>query len=154
MLRSIHEEILNKPWPRASYDRSSEQTAIRRRAMLAVLERFAIGHRMVIRADMKELGTMMRHEPFRGWWEFRSQGPMTETRLFGFFARPGAFVAMDFKPRDLFGDRQDPEWDLEHKVCLDRWNNLTGDAPYLDVPWPVDLRSQLLLYTDGMSDDP
>ena len=125
LMKGVHAEIYSKPWPRAAEDLSDLITAKRRAAMHAVLERFAIGHAMIIRSDMKELGTLQRRQDFRGWWEIRSQGPMTETRLFGFFALPGAFIGVDFQPRDRFGGRNDPQWAIEHTKCISLWNGLS-----------------------------
>jgi hypothetical protein len=80
----------------------------------------------------------------RGYWEFRSQPPQEETRLFGFIPFPGAFVATDFQPRGKFVTQAD--WDNQKQSCEAKWNALTGTAEYLTSPWPVGTRLELQAY--------
>ena len=118
--------------------------------MRQVLERFVLGQHVRLRNDLKELGTMRNDAAMRGYWEFRSQGRMVETRLFGFFALPGAFVATDFQPRDIFVTQQD--WDGQRQKCAGSWGNLTGGADFLVDPWPVHTRREFETYLERDND--
>lgn len=143
MLPDVRDEVDNQPWPGADGEHP-RRTAERRIAMRQVLERYVTGNALLIRRDIKELGSDPVRPHMRGYWEFRSQGRMEETRLFGFFARPGAFVATAFKGRGTFGSQSD--WDTQHAACEARWNQLTGGAAYMTEPWPVQLRRELDVY--------
>jgi hypothetical protein len=114
--------------------------------MRAVLERFVAGGRVTLNHDMAELGSKLLRPQHRGHWEFRSVGPSMQTRIFGFFARPGAFVAFDFKPRDRVDFRE------QHALDLARWNALTFGAPYLNAPYPVITPADLSAYLEGIDD--
>jgi hypothetical protein len=82
----------------------------------------------------------------RGLWEFRSQGPITETRLLGFFARPGAFVALEFNAREVYVG--EGEWVKAKDRCDAAWKRLIGLDPYMASPWPVTLRPEMMEYTN------
>lgn len=118
--------------------------------MRTALERYCNGSAINLNRDMKELGSKDANRSMRGYWEYRSQGPMEETRLFGFFARPGAFVATDFQPRGQYVSQAD--WDAQRASCEGRWVVLTKKRPYMTDPWPVRLRNELSVYLDRADD--
>lgn len=152
MTPAVFEAFQNAPWPESDGELPT-RTQERRSAMRAVLKRFTLGQGMLIRRDIKELGSPLEGAPkvgMRGYWEFRSQGKIHETRLFGFFARHGAFVATDFKGRGEFRQGNQQDWDDQRKSCLARWEALTGSASFVQEPWPVLTRDQLTSY---LSDD-
>ncbi|KMS59958.1 hypothetical protein V474_07560 [Novosphingobium barchaimii LL02] len=114
--------------------------------MRTALERYVKGSFVFLDRDIKELGSKKPRSDMQGFWEFRSQGPMTETRLFGFFARQGAFVATSFRARDEFVE-DESEWLHERESSQKLWDGLTGGAAYLVAPWPVRTRAHLKEYT-------
>lgn len=118
--------------------------------MRSVLERFVRGDALRVNADMKDIGAKHRNENMRGYFSIRSQGPMTETRLFGFFPRAGAFVATAFVGRDQFSSQED--WDERRESCREIWNRITGEAAFLTDPWPVETRAQLQAYMSAQDD--
>jgi hypothetical protein len=148
MLRYVFDRFEGRPWPDAQGE-DPRHTQQRRTAMRQVLERFVKGHALVLARDIKELGSRDRAQHMRGYWEFRSQGRMTETRLFGFFARPGAFIATDFQSRDLYTGQAD--WDDQRARCGAQWSGLTDKDWYVG-PWPVELRAHLATYLDRDDD--
>jgi len=145
MLPEIYEAFQQASWP-GSDGEDPRRTASRRTAMRAVLNRYVTGKVLVIRADIKELGTDPKREKMRGLWEFRSQGAIPETRLLGFFARPGAFVALEFDSRGRY--EGDGEWVKAKDRCDQAWSRLVGQIPYQNTPWPVTLRSEMMEYLD------
>lgn len=149
MLTDVHSRFTERPWPDAS-DEDPRRTRERRGAMRNVLERYVKGQAIRLNYDLKELGTLNRDQGMRGYWEFRSQGPMTETRLFGFVPLPGAFVATDFQSRAEFESAAD--WAAQRAACGQRWDSLTSGAPFMNTPWPVDGRSALAAYLDRADD--
>lgn len=151
MTPDVFEAILVKPWP-ATRAVSLCRARDRRAAMRMVLERYVKGFGLNLDRDMKELGSMKQNAAMRGFWEFRSGQPIEETRLFGFFARPGAFVAFSFEPRGKFGGASDPAWKAERDVCETGWKTLFGARPYLTSPWPVRDRPAFLTYVDRTDD--
>lgn len=140
------------PWP-ASQGESERHTRERRAAMITLLERFVRGAVLRNSYDLKELGSAHARTDMQGYWELRSQGRMTETRLFGFFARPGAFVCTAFKPRSDFGGKADPRWLQQRQACEATWQGLFPGRAYLKTPWPVTTRIQVAAYTEGCDDD-
>lgn len=143
MERGVHASFTDRPWP-ASGGEDPRTTRTRQAAMRTVLERFVRGDAVRLKYDIKELGTKSRNETMRGYFSIRSQGPMTETRLLGFFARHGAFVATAFEPRDRFVTQAD--WDEQRDRCGETWTRLVGHAPFLTDPWPVETRDHLSTY--------
>ncbi len=105
--------------------------------MRAVLERYVIGAHLNFNIDMKELGSLKPDSSMQGFWEFRSGLPVEQTRLFGFFGRPGAFVATSFQPRGNFGGMSDPAWKAVRQDGEKHWNDLFGEKEYIKMPWPV-----------------
>jgi len=146
MTPDVFAAITKQPWP-SSGGEMPRHTQQRRSAMRQVLERFVKGLHMLIQRDIKELGSVSPlRSHMRGFWEIRSQGRMEETRLFGFFARPGAFVATGFKGRGEFEEQAD--WDAQRCACEQQWQFLAGNEKYLAEPWPITTRSQLAKYVD------
>jgi hypothetical protein len=43
-------------------------------------------------------------------------------RIFGAFGRPETFIAFFRRPRNLFGGKEDPEWDKAIYRVVDEWN--------------------------------
>lgn len=146
MLPSIHSAFQQKQWPGATGEHP-RRTAERRLAMRQVLERYVTGKSLLIRRDIKEMGSDPIKAHMRGFWEFRSQGRMEETRLFGFFARAGAFVATAFKGRGEF--RLQSDWNAQRNDCAIEWTRLAGSEDFKTSPFPVTLRSQLADYLDA-----
>ena len=146
MVPNVCEEFQRAPWPGSDGERP-QQTAERRAAMRQVLERYVRGKNLLIRRDIKELGSEPIRKHMRGYWEFRSQGRMEETRLFGFFARPGAFVATCFAGRGTFGAQED--WDARRKACEQIWLRIFPNHSWLKDPWPVLLKSNLENYLNS-----
>lgn len=140
MVPNVYDALQSKPWP-GSDGESPRHTAERRSAMRQVLERFTLGKNMLLNRDVKELGSDPIRENMRGYWEFRSQGRMEETRLFGFFARPGAFVATDFCGRGAFQAQAD--WEAQKNSCLAAWTSLFPKAFFITSPFPV--RNKIVL---------
>jgi hypothetical protein len=149
MLPDAFDGIQSRPWPAAEGE-SPSRTKARRSAMRTALERYVDGSSLNLNYDIKELGTKNVDEKMRGFWEFRSQGPMEETRLFGFFARPGAFIATDFQPRGQYESELD--WLSQQTGCEARWRALCGDRPYMMAPWPVRVRADLAQYLEREDD--
>lgn len=147
--RSIHERITASPWPGAVGE-SPTRTQVRRQALRSVLERYVVGHAIRVNYDMKDLGTKRLDANMQGYFAFRSQGPMTETRLLGFFARPGAFVATGFRTKDELPSQK--EWDEQRQQCGEAWRDITGSAPFLNAPWPVQTRVHLNAYLSAKDD--
>jgi len=146
MTPNVHLQLMERPWPAIDGERP-RRTQDRRSAMLNVLGRFVRGDALVLEKDIKELGSKRADDRFRGYWEFRSQGPMTETRLFGFFPRPGAFLGTFFAGRDEFGPHADPSWLSRRRDCQGVWDSLTR-CSYLTSPWIVTTRAHLRAYTE------
>jgi hypothetical protein len=144
MLPDVHESFESAPWPSSSGERAAA-TRERRAAMRSVLTRFVKGHVLNLRNDIKELGSQDADPSMRGFWEFRSQGPMSETRLFGYFALKGAFVATDFRSRGDF-DGNPGEWKRTRHSSRLLWDSLTSHASPLQSPWPVLTRADLKEY--------
>lgn len=142
MAADVHESISLRPWPDADGERP-QRTAVRRQAMRALLNRYARGEGLNLGRDIKELGTRDVDASMRSFWEFRSQGPIHETRLFGFFARPAAFVALSFGSR---AGMVDADFEAERASCQQAWDDIADQAMPLDEPWPVRLRSELESY--------
>lgn len=149
ILPDVHEAFSQRPWP-ASQGENPNRTRERRAAMRQVLERFVLGHAMRLNYDLKELGSEARNSAMQGYWEFRSQGRMTETRLFGFFARPGAFVATAFQGRDQFSTSR--HWRDRRQKCQALWNALTDNATYMNNPWPAVQAADLEVYLARIDD--
>lgn len=147
MVKDIHDAFQKRPWPETQTHLPNEKKN-RRQAMRAVLERFVVGQRLNLEMDMKELGSLTKNSSMRGFWEFRSGGQREQTRLFGFFARGGAFVATSFKARGSFGGIADPAWLIERELNAGVWASLFGSKQYLATPWPVATREQFALYLD------
>lgn len=142
MEKSVHEQFTEQPWP-ASEGELSRHTRERRAAMRMTLERYVLGHCILLNREMKELGSDHSRSSMRGFWSIRSQGRMEETRLLGHFARPGAFVATRFAGRGEF--RDGPDWQAAKGISDVTWKTLTKGTYLLD-PWPVRLRSELAVY--------
>lgn len=146
MLPDVHEAVLDRPWPAAYPGEPASRTRDRRTAMRSVLERYVVGGRLNLERDLSELGSKIRRPEHRGFWAFRSQGPRVQTRLLGFFARPGAFVATGFEPRD----------NLDYRAAFAdnraRWTALTGGRPVLNSPYPVETPSDLAAYLEHEDD--
>lgn len=146
MLPDVYDRFENRPWPASDGERP-QRTRDRRAAMRAVLQRYVTGKMLNFQFDMKELGS--RSPPdlaMKGFWEFRSGQPMTETRLFGFFACKGAFVATDFVPRDILTSKR--VWAIVRRRGGIRWKRIAGSEPYLEAPWPVVTKADLLEYIE------
>jgi hypothetical protein len=143
MIPKVFDEFSTGTW---FAPRTEAATVTRRRkaALRAVLSRFVHGHFMNNNWDIKELGTKKVDQTMRGYWEFRSQPPQEETRLFGFVPLPGAFVATDFQPRGNFLTQA--HWLAQRQSCQAVWDALTGNSPYLSSPWPLRTRGDLEAY--------
>lgn len=155
MLPDVLNAIDQRPWPGSEGERPSH-TADRRSAMRMVLKRFVKGDMLNLRRDIKELGSHIDKSidpKMKGYWEFRSQGRMEETRLFGFFARPGAFVATDFKGRGDFAKGNQAQWNAQRVSCRSKWDALFPTEPPIRKPWPVHTRSHLNAYLERSNDD-
>lgn len=146
MLPEVFEAMQKRPWPGRVPGEPKERVRERRQAMRAVLERFVIGGRLTLNWDIAELGSKILRPEHRGFWEFRSAGPWVETRLFGFFARRGAFLATDLQAREEIDYR------AQFTSCLAKWNGLTGGRPYVADPYPVDKPEHLLDYLNRDDD--
>lgn len=146
MLPSVYQAMSARPWLGTVPGERKEHVKARRQAMRAVLERFTIGGRLTLNWDIAELGSKIRRPTHRGFWEFKSSGPWVETRLFGFFARQGAFVALALKAREGIDYRQ------EYSSCRAEWSKLTGGRPCLDNPYPVDTPADLDGYLERDDD--
>lgn len=116
--------------------------------MRQVLERYVLGRGLNVNYDMKELGSLKNDASMRGFWEFRSGPPSEQTRLFGFFALQGGFVATSFKSRARFGGASDPAWEKERSAGEAVWKELFPDAAYLTSPWPVKMSRDFRMYLD------
>lgn len=138
----VHVAIATRPWPDADGE-APYRTKARRQAMRSVLERYVRGEGLNLNRDLKEMGTRDMSQAMRGFWSIRSQGPIHETRIFGFFARKAAFVGLRFGSR---ANMKDEDFSEECRICVDEWDRLTDSAAYLTNPWPVRLRSQLSDY--------
>jgi hypothetical protein len=147
----VYDAIQRRPWLTTQWH-SPSQLKSRRQAMRAVLERFVTGSHLNLNHDMKELGSMKTDAAMQGFWEFRSGMPAEQTRLFGFFARPGAFVATSFQPRGNFGSASDPAWRAEREASENVWKSLFGSKRYLTSPWPVVTKQHFQAYTDRDDD--
>lgn len=149
MLNDVFDRFENKPWPTAEWERP-QLTRDRRRAMRMVVERFVKGENINLRYDLKELGSdKVINANMKGYWEFRSGPPNEQTRLFGFFARPGAFVATEFALRGDYVDNAD--WRAQRQACQKQWEQLTSEA-YLAEPWPVLTGADLAEYLERDDD--
>lgn len=150
MVPEVYEGVQNRHWPASDGERPAH-TADRRAAMRAVLRRYVVGDALLIRRDLKELGSPIDGAPnvrMRGYWEFRSQGRMEETRLFGFFARPGAFVATAFKARGEFRKGMQSDWNAQREKCGIEWHRVFADRRFLSEPWPMLTRDQMSAYLE------
>ena len=136
MLGDVYDAIQKRPWVTTQWH-SPSQIKSRRQAMRAVLERYVSGSHLNLNYDMKELGSLKPDATMQGFWEFRSGLPVEQTRPFGFFARPGAFVATSFQPRGAFGGIADPAWLKVREEGEGQWAALFGAKPYMKMPWPV-----------------
>lgn len=151
MLKSVHDAFDARPWP-STQPLSPAIEKLRRQTMRAVLSRYVTGKGLNYGSDMKELGSRTVDTKFNGFWEFRSQPPKEETRLFGYFARPGAFVATSFKGRGSFGGIDHSSWLAEQQHCEQEWRNLFGPKAYMKKPWPVRMKTELKAYLDRDDD--
>jgi hypothetical protein len=147
MTGDVYDDIQKRPWV-TTQSHSPTQLKARRQAMRAVLERFVSGAHLNLNYDMKELGSLKADVAMRGFWEFRSGSPEEQTRLFGFFARPGAFIATSFHPRGKFGGASDPAWLAERNASDGVWKGLFGETPYLESPWPTLTKQQFAEYLE------
>ena len=145
VLPEVYEALTQKPWPASDGERHVH-TKERRQAMRQVLERFVKGHAMLVNREVKELGSASMLTHMRGYWEFRSMGRMEETRLFGFFARTGAFVATAFCARGSFTKQAD--WDRRRQLCDKLWAGIFPNDSFLDEPWPVNAKPEMNSYLD------
>lgn len=151
MLPEVHEAVQQKPWPETMHHGFSERRN-RRAAMRAVLNRYTLGGTVNNAVDLKDLGTKRLDESMRPLFAMRSGGPMEQTRLLGFFARPGAFVATSFRARGYFS-HEDPgerikKWQAERVHCEAVWREQIGDPAWLRDPWPVLTNVDLRKYID------
>jgi hypothetical protein len=151
MLGDVFDAVQKRPWE-TTQSLSPAVLKARRQAMRAVLERYIIGAHLNFNVDMKELGSLKPDSSMQGFWEFRSGLPVEQTRLFGFFARPGAFLATSFQPRGKFGGMSDPAWKVEREEGEKRWRALFGDKEYIKMPWPVASKDQFFQYLDRKDD--
>jgi hypothetical protein len=142
MLPEVFEQFEHTQWP-ASDGESPRRTAQRKSAMREALRRYCEGGVVNLRFDLKELGSEGPNAAMRGFWEFRSQGPTEQTRLFGFFAQRGAFIATSFRPR---GEMVGSEWQAERDRSHARWRGLVQGQQYMTSPWPVLTRPHLKDY--------
>lgn len=149
MLADVHQRFSNGTWP-GSQGELPKRTSQRRSAMRQAVERYVLGHAVLLDRELKELGTKSANATMRGFWEFRSGPPMEETRLFGFFARPGAFVATDFQPRGNY--QTQAHWDAQCLGCKARWAAIASDHDFMVDPWPVRLRADLAKYLERTDD--
>lgn len=143
MTPAVYAEFTTGGWF-APVSETQAMTRRRQAALRNVLSRYVRGHFLNLNWDIKELGTKNVNAAMRGYWEFRSQPPQEETRLFGFVPFKGAFVGTDFQPRGKFQLQSD--WLAQRVSCQQVWDTLTGQAPYLDNPWPVRTKSNLEAY--------
>ena len=143
MTPDVFAGVSAREWP-ASLGETVTRTRDRRSAMRQVLERFVKGHALVPRKDVKELGSENIQPSMKGYWSIRSQGPIEQTRILGFFARPGAFVATAFKPRSSLTE----QWQAQKRLCEIEWGILFPGAKCLGKPWPVLMRSEYEEYTN------
>lgn len=139
----VHSEVCHGNWF-APLGELPIVTRQRKQVLRAVLGRYVKGHFLNINWDIKELGTKRVDATMRGYWEFRSQPPQEETRLFGFVPLVGAFVCTDFQPRGKFLTQAD--WLAQRQSCQSVWDSLTCHAAFLDNPWPVRTRTDLATY--------
>ncbi|MBO9519774.1 MAG: hypothetical protein J7493_17080 [Porphyrobacter sp.] len=146
MVPAVFDAILQKPWPGTMPGERADRVRDRRLAMRQVLERYVLGGLLNLERDIAELGSKIRRPAHRGFWEFRSQGPSTETRLFGFFARPGAFVATEFASRDVVDFR------VRFESSTEIWKNLAGGRACMMSPYPVEKPEHLTKYIDRDDD--
>jgi hypothetical protein len=147
MLPDVFEAVLDKPWPSAGRGEPAARTRERRSYMRRVLERYVTGGIINLNSDLAEMGSKLPKPHHRGWWEFRSQGPSVQTRLFGFFARRGAFVATGFRSKEMLSYKD------QFAADASEWATLAGGAPYLDTIYPVDSPDHLEFYLTRETDD-
>ncbi|KRA81633.1 hypothetical protein ASD76_14010 [Altererythrobacter sp. Root672] len=147
MVPAVFDAILNGPWPGTMPGDRLSLARERKMAMRQVLERYVIGGHLNLERDIAELGSKILRPEHRGFWQFRSQGPWVETRLFGFFARPGAFVATDFAARDAVGDYR-----VRYSSSSATWAALAGSIPFMMGPYPVETPEHLQSYLDRDDD--
>ncbi|RYZ90713.1 MAG: hypothetical protein EOP06_07590 [Proteobacteria bacterium] len=116
-----------------------------------MLERFVKGDALLHERDLKELSFGGQRPAMRGYWEIRSQGRMEETRLFGFFARPGALVGTGFegKGRLLSGD----DYKARRAACGKIWDALLPGCRWIQDPWPVETKDHMYSYLNRVEDD-
>jgi hypothetical protein len=50
-------------------------------------------------------------------------------RIFGAFGRPDTFIALFQKPRNDFGDKDDPRWDQQIYRAVDLWDTMFPGCP-------------------------
>lgn len=149
MLKPVFDQFQTGKWPSSVELRPSEENA-RRRTMRMVLERYVTGKFLNLKYDMKELGSgTERSEVMRGFWEFRSGPPAEQTRLFGFFARPGCFIATSFKAR---GTLPKGLWVEEKSDSEKIWASLWPNDIYLKKPWIVSTKAEFSAYLDREDD--
>lgn len=155
MLPDVFEAFQKRPWPSTEY-MSPHILRERRAAMRQVLERYVKGLHLNVNYDIKELGSELLNPEMRGLFEFRSGPPIEQTRLFGFFARPGAFVATSFRSRGEFevtdGEDKHSPWASEFANSTAAWHNIFGAETYLSKPWPVGTLAELLDYMTHADD--
>lgn len=152
MTREVYEKYQVAPWP-VTMPQTPRGMKERRTAMKAVLRRYVGGGHMNIRYDLKELGSENVNTDMQGFWEFRSGPPVEQTRLFGFFARPGAFVATSFRARgelEASGDQaaHDP-WLNERVSAESTWQTMFPNRRYMREPWPAITQDSLYPYVDN-----
>jgi len=152
MTGDVYEKYQVSPWP-MTMPQTPRGMRERRTAMKAVLRRYVSGGHMNIRYDLKELGSESINTQMQGFWEFRSGPPIEQTRLFGFFARPGAFVATSFRARgelEANGNQSahDP-WANERVLAETTWQALFPNHKYLCEPWPAMTQESLNFYLDN-----
>jgi hypothetical protein len=152
MFPDVFDAFVKKPWP-ATMSHTPRELKNRRLAMRAVLERFVLGGWINVEDDLKELGSMRLDGSMRGLFEFRSGLPIEQTRLFGFFALPGAFVATSFRARGEFdveeGDDPQRPWDMERLSSEATWRGLFRKEEYVLNPWPVLTQEKLDTYLEA-----
>lgn len=147
MTPNLFRQMREGPWPGKDLDRSAAATRERRAAMRMVIERFINGAYLKNELEIAELGSRLLKPQHRGFWEFKSGKPDIETRMFGFFARRGAFVGLSLRARD------EVNFATEYVKCKSEWDGLTGGRPVLDTPYPVVTQNDLRMYLTREDDD-
>lgn len=151
MTGEVYEKYQVAPWPQ-TIPQTPRGMKERRTAMKAVLRRYVAGGHMNIRYDLKELGSEHVNADMQGFWEFRSGPPVEQTRLFGFFARPGAFIATSFRARGELeasgGQSAHDPWLNERVTAEATWQTLFPNQRYMREPWPTMTQASLNFYVD------